>query len=149
MFDDLDDLYQDLILDHNRSPRNFRRLDAPTHHAHGHNPLCGDSILLHLKIEDGCIADVAFSGDGCAISKASASMMTEALMNKSVAESAALFSAFHQLITGRDDGDVALLGKLATFKGVREFPVRVKCATLCWQTLNAALTNSAAKISTE
>lgn len=149
MFDDLDDLYQDLILDHNRSPRNFGRLDEPTHHAHGHNPLCGDSILLHLKIENGHISDISFSGDGCAISKASASMMTEAVKNKSIHDSEQLFSAFHTLITSDSKVDEIFLGKLASLKGVREFPIRVKCATLGWQTLKAALANSTAKISTE
>lgn len=149
MFDDLDDLYQDLILDHNARPRNFGRLQAPTHHAHGHNPLCGDSILVHLLIADDTVQEISFSGDGCAISKASASMMTEALKNKSVDESSKIFSAFHQLITSNSDENEQLLGKLASLKGVREFPVRVKCATLAWQTFNAALTQSAAKISNE
>lgn len=149
MFDDLDDLYQDLILDHNRNPRNFRRLETPTHHAHGHNPLCGDSILLHLKIENECIIDIAFSGDGCAISKSSASLMTEALKGKSTDEAIHLFESFHRMILEEKDDESAVLGKLSSLKGVREFPVRVKCAMLAWQTLHAALTQSTAKISTE
>lgn len=134
---DLRDLYQSVILDHNKHPRNFGALEAPTAEADGHNPLCGDQLHLGLRVEDGRITDVCFQGEGCAISTASASVMTETIKGRTVDEVRALFTSFHDLVTGKGPGgDV---GKLAVFAGVAEFPVRVKCATLCWHTLMAAL----------
>jgi nitrogen fixation NifU-like protein len=131
------ELYQELILDHNRRPRNCGHLDHPDHCAVGHNPLCGDRITIELHVADGVIQDVRFEGAGCAISTASASLMTEAIKGRPVAEAKALFDRFHRLVTtGEGDGD---LGKLAAFAGVERFPVRVKCATLAWHTLLAAL----------
>ena len=140
---DLTDLYQQLILDHNRSPRNRRRIENAGRQAEGYNPLCGDRLTLYAKIEDGVVRDVGFIGSGCAISKASASMMTEAIKGKSVAEVEKIFRAFHGLVSEQDpeDGNAADLGKLVVFSGVRKFPVRVKCATLAWHTLRAALEN--------
>jgi nitrogen fixation protein NifU and related proteins len=136
---ELSDLYQEVILDHNKRPRNFRAIDAPTHHAEGYNPLCGDRLTLHVQVEGERIADVAFQGSGCAISKASASLMTDELKGRTVAEARALFERFHQVITTPPDQPVEELGKLAVLAGVREFPVRVKCASLAWHTLKAAL----------
>lgn len=148
--DDLRDLYQEVILDHNRRPRNFGSVDAPSHHADGHNPLCGDKISLTLKIADGTIENAMFNGSGCAISKASASLMTDAIKGKSVAEAEALFEAFHKMVTTpmSEEPDESAVGKLAVFSGVREFPARVKCASLAWHTLKAAL-SGAEIISTE
>jgi nitrogen fixation NifU-like protein len=136
---DLNDLYRDVIVDHNRSPRNFRRIAPADFSAEGYNPLCGDRLDITIKMRDGVIGDIAFEGTGCAISVASASLMTEALKGKTVAEAEALFTGFHTLVTGgqTDGGDG--LGKLAVLAGVRQYPSRVKCATLCWHTLNAAL----------
>ena len=138
---DLRELYQQVILDHNRSPHNFRKLEEPSRVAVGKNPLCGDQLLLYLKLEGDMIRDVAFEGSGCAISKASASLMTDSVKGKSVAEAEELFGRFHELLTGPPDVKAtgADLGKLAVFSGVREFPVRVKCATLAWHTLHSAL----------
>ncbi len=141
---DLKELYQEVILDHNKAPRNFRALPDADRTAVGHNPLCGDQLTVYLKIADGKISDLAFQGKGCAISKASASLMTEALKGKSVDEAESLFGKFHDLLTGPPDVKAEEritkgLGKLAVFSGVREFPVRVKCATLCWHTLKSAL----------
>jgi len=140
---ELRELYQELILDHGKSPRNRRALADADCCADGHNPLCGDRIRLYVKTEQGRIVDVAFEGSGCAISTASASMMSQALKGKTVYEVEALFKRFHDMVTGRDPLDDAetevALGKLAAFSGVREFPVRVKCATLAWHTLLAAL----------
>ena len=128
---DLRDLYQEVILDHSKRPRNFRCLDASTHEAKGHNPLCGDRLNLWLDVEGGNIKDIAFQGDGCAISKASASLMTEAVKGRPVAEARHLFDEFHHLLTDADEhAPPDDLEKLAVFTGVREFPVRVKCATL-------------------
>ncbi|MDP7040211.1 MAG: SUF system NifU family Fe-S cluster assembly protein [Myxococcota bacterium] len=140
---ELQELYQQLILDHNANPRHYGRLAECTHSAEGHNPLCGDQIFLELKIEDSCVSQVAFSGEGCAICKASSSLMTERLAGKSVSECKELFTLFHALATGEEDAaqDSAALGKLVVFSGVREFPMRVKCATLCWHTLMAAFEN--------
>lgn len=135
----LDDLYQTLILEHNKSPRNFRRLDHATGHAEGRNPLCGDHYDVWLKLEDDRIADVAFLGNGCAISKASASMMTQAIKGKSAAEARAMFERFHALVTTGSTEGGALPAKLEVFKGVRAFPIRVKCATLSWHAMKAAL----------
>jgi nitrogen fixation NifU-like protein len=144
------ELYQNVILEHNRSPRNFRRLDDATGSAEGVNPLCGDEVTVFVKIVDGVVCDVAFQGSGCAISRASASLMTQAVKGRSVAEVRRLFDGFHQLVTGEPNAsaDAAAhgqepgrdpLGKLAALGGVRVFPMRVKCATLAWHALNAAL----------
>jgi nitrogen fixation NifU-like protein len=135
----LDDLYQTLILEHNKSPRNFRRLEDATGHAEGRNPLCGDHFDVWLKVEDDRIADVAFLGNGCAISKASASMMTQAIKGKSAVEAREMFERFHALVTTGSTGGGALPSKLEVFKGVRAFPIRVKCATLSWHAMKAAL----------
>lgn len=149
---DLRDLYQQVILDHNRSPRNFRRLDDANRSAEGNNPLCGDVISLFVRLEDDTIADIAFQGSGCAISQASASLMTESVKGKTREEANQLFNAFHAMVTGRDEGsgkDPRRLGKLAAFQGVRQFPVRVKCANLPWHTLHAALERLTEPVSTE
>lgn len=148
---DLRHLYQEVILDHNRAPRNQKRLEKANHEADGFNPLCGDKIHLYLTVEGNAVKEVSFEGSGCAISTASASMMTEAIKGKALAEVKRIFSSFHQLVTGSDH-DLAgaeHLGKLAVFAGVREFPTRVKCATLAWHTLNAALENKQIPVSTE
>jgi len=139
--DDLRGLYQEVILDHNRRPRNFGAIASPTHHADGHNPLCGDKLSLTLTVENGTVVNAMFQGSGCAISKASASLMTDAIKGKSVAEAEALFEAFHKMVTTPMDQepDESAVGKLAVFSGVREFPARVKCASLSWHTLVAAL----------
>ena len=136
---ELSDLYQEVILDHNRRPRNFRVIEAPSHHAEGYNPLCGDRLDLFVTVEGDRIADVAFQGSGCAISKASASLMTDALKGRTVEEARQLFERFHRMVTTPPDVPVEDLGKLSVFAGVREFPVRVKCASLAWHTLKAAL----------
>jgi nitrogen fixation NifU-like protein len=148
---DLRELYQEVILDHSRHPRNARRPEGANRHAEGHNPLCGDKIAVYVRIESGLVADVGFDGNGCAISSASASMMTEALKGKTEAEVEALFEKFHDLVTGKTDPERAAgdLGKLAVFSGVREFPIRVKCATLAWHTLRAALDRREQPVSTE
>lgn len=135
---DIFDLYEELIIDHARSPRNFGMLPHKTHHARGHNPLCGDTIDLDMECRDGLITKIAFSGDGCAISKASASLMTENIVGKSEQQAYALFDDFHHMLT-TEDMSTQSLGKLEALKGVRQFPMRVKCATLCWHTLNLAL----------
>jgi len=147
--DALRELYQEVILDHSKNPRNFREIDNASHEAKGHNPLCGDRLVLYLLVEEGVIRDVAFQGAGCAISTASASMMTEALKGKTEAEAEKLFGSFHDLVTGKNEGSDDVLGKLAVFGGVRDYPVRVKCATLAWHTLNAALAKKEEAISTE
>jgi nitrogen fixation NifU-like protein len=136
---DLSDLYQEVILDHNKRPRNFRTIASPSHHAEGYNPLCGDRLKLYVNVADGVLTDVAFEGSGCAISKASASLMTDVLKGKTVAEANALFERFHRVVTTPPDQPVEELGKLSVLAGVREFPVRVKCASLAWHTLKAAL----------
>jgi nitrogen fixation NifU-like protein len=143
---DLDELYQTLILEHNKAPRNFRALASSTGHAEGRNPLCGDSFEIWVEVKDGIIADASFQGQGCAISKASASMMTTAIKGKSVAEATALFERFHQVVTGRTP-DVPgaksearqVLGCLSAFAGVSAFPIRVKCATLAWHAMMKAV----------
>jgi nitrogen fixation NifU-like protein len=147
---DLDELYQSLILDHNRSPRNFRRLAAPTGHAEGRNPMCGDVFDVDVRVEQGVIAEVGFTGQGCAISKASASMMTTAIKGKTLAEVQDLFRRFHEVATGRAPEDEVArtearraLGCLSAFSGVAAFPIRVKCATLAWHALMAAVTDTA------
>ncbi|MBI4527620.1 MAG: SUF system NifU family Fe-S cluster assembly protein [Deltaproteobacteria bacterium] len=138
---ELDDLYQEVILDHNRSPRNFRKLQDANRTADGYNPLCGDQITVYLKLEGNLIKDVTFQGSGCAISKASASMMTSSLKGKSVDEAEALFEKVHKMLKGELDGKVnpGDLGKLEVLSGVCNFPARVKCASLSWHTLHAAL----------
>ena len=146
---DLKELYRDVILDHNRNPRNFGRLDPPDAHADGHNPLCGDRLTVSLRMNGDRIEDVRFDGKGCAISTASASMMTEAVKGKSCGAVAALFDKVHSALTQQEAAVDPALGKLAALSGVREFPARVKCATLCWHTLNAALERGTATVSTE
>jgi nitrogen fixation protein NifU and related proteins len=148
---ELRDLYQQVILDHNRKPRNFRTLEGANRTAEGFNPLCGDQLTLYLKVEDGVIEEAAFQGSGCAISKASASMMTGSIAGKPAAEADALFHRVHAMLTADTNGDVdtQALGKLAVFAGVREFPSRIKCATLAWHTLQAALHGAATTVSTE
>jgi nitrogen fixation NifU-like protein len=138
---DLSDLYQEVILDHNRRPRNFHPLADASHRAEGYNPLCGDRLVLYLKVAGGRIEDVSFEGAGCAISKASASMMTDALKGRSIADANALFERFHRMVTTPPSQPVEDMGKLSALAGVREFPVRVKCASLAWHTLKAALSN--------
>jgi nitrogen fixation protein NifU and related proteins len=145
---DLSELYQEVILDHNKRPRNFRVLESPTHQAEGYNPLCGDRLNLFVRVDGERIAEVAFQGSGCAISKASASLMTDELKGRSVAEARELFEKFHRMVTTPPDAPVEDLGKLSVLAGVREFPVRVKCASLAWHTLKAALAREA-KASTE
>ncbi len=137
---DLRELYQEVILDHNKSPRNFHALPAPASKSEGYNPLCGDRLNLYLLLEDGCVKDIAFEGSGCAISKASASLMTAAVKGKSVREAEALFEKFHRVVSGKgSEEDLKSLGSLASLAGVSEFPARVKCATLCWHTLHSGL----------
>jgi len=143
----IDDLYQEVILDHSKRPRNFGSLENPSAHAEGFNPLCGDRLTLELKLDNGIVQDARFKGAGCAISVASASLMTEMLKGKTREEAEQLFDKFHQMLT--TDAAVPELGKLAVFSGVREFPARVKCATLAWHTLHAALQNSEERVSTE
>ncbi len=151
---DLRALYEEVILDHNRNPRNYpKKPEGCNCSAHGHNPLCGDEVQVHLRVEDGIIRDIGFEGHGCAISTASASLMTEALKGKSKGEAAALFEAFHNFLTvqGADesDEDADRLGKLTVLGGVKEFPMRVKCATLVWHTLQAALAHTEKLVTTE
>jgi len=147
---DLQDLYQELILDHGRRPRNFRALDGATGNAEGYNPLCGDKVKIFVKMDGDIVKDISFEGAGCAISTASASIMTETLKGKTRAQAEELFQTFHNLVTGRQAQlDAPELGKLAVFSGVSEFPIRVKCATLSWHTLRAALNGEGEVISTE
>ncbi|MFA5944012.1 MAG: SUF system NifU family Fe-S cluster assembly protein [Candidatus Thermoplasmatota archaeon] len=150
MDDALRDLYQDTILEHNKRPRNFRAVPDATAKQDGFNPLCGDRLTLYLKLDGDRIADVGFQGNGCAISTSSASMMTEAIKGKSVAEADRIFEGFRRLVTrAAPKPTKAEVGKLLVFSGVGEFPARVKCATLCWHTLEAALHGGRAKVSTE
>ena len=148
---DLRDLYQEVILDHNRRPHNFRRMDEADRVCEGFNPLCGDRLTLFLDLDGDVIKDVTFEGTGCAISRASASLMTDALKGRSVAEAQALFERFHELVTSPPEqpADTAGLGKLAVFSGVRDHPTRVKCAILSWHTLKAALGGAQTQVSTE
>jgi nitrogen fixation NifU-like protein len=146
---DLKELYRDVILDHNRHPRNFGVLAGSDAQANGHNPLCGDRLTVALRMNGERIEDIRFEGQGCAISTASASLMTEAVKGKDRAAIRALFDQVHALLTEQSAPAPASLGKLAALSGVREFPARVKCASLCWHTLNAALAHGAATISTE
>ena len=147
---ELSELYQQVILDHNKRPRNFRKIEPASHTAEGHNPLCGDQLTIYLNLEGDEVKDVAFEGSGCAISKASASMMTQAVKGKRKAEVEKLFQEFHSMVTGDldEEQEENELGNLMIFGGVREFPVRVKCATLPWHTLHAAL-NRQDLVSTE
>ncbi len=155
MSSELRDLYQEVILDHNRKPRNFRRLASPTRGAEGYNPLCGDRVTVEIELEGDVIRDIGFQGSGCAISRASASLMTADIKGKPVAEAEAAFARFRAMLTGRpavpadDPVATAQLGKLSVFEGVREFPSRIKCATLPWHTLHAALAGQAEPVSTE
>jgi nitrogen fixation protein NifU and related proteins len=138
----LSELYQEVILDHNRRPRNFHPIDHADRTQEGFNPLCGDRLTLYVKLDGDRIADVAFQGSGCAISKASASLMTEALKGKTVDEARALFDRFHEMITSAPETAPADMGKLSVLAGVREFPTRVKCASLAWHTLKAAVSDA-------
>ena len=147
---ELTDLYQEVILDHNRRPHNFRAIDAASAKQEGYNPLCGDRLTLYLTLDDEVIKDAAFQGSGCAISKASASLMTDAVKGKTVAEARELFEQFHAMITSDPDTPPADLGKLSVFAGVREFPTRIKCASLAWHTMKAAVAHETdAPVSTE
>ncbi|HXH50646.1 MAG TPA: SUF system NifU family Fe-S cluster assembly protein [Terriglobia bacterium] len=149
---DLKGLYQEVILDHSKKPRNYRVLEGADHHAEGYNPLCGDRVTVYVKVENGRISDLSFQGSGCAISTSSASLLTEALKGKTIEEADALFEKFHALVTGEANGNLAegaSLGKLAVFSGVAEFPVRVKCATLAWHTLRSALKGEEKTVTTE
>jgi nitrogen fixation protein NifU and related proteins len=146
---DLKELYRDVILDHNKRPRNFGRIEPSDAHAEGHNPLCGDRLTVWLRLKDDRIEDIRFEGKGCAISTASASLMTEAVKGKDRATVNELYHRIHSLLTQQDAMPDASLGKLAALSGVREFPARVKCASLCWHTLSAALERGAATVSTE
>jgi nitrogen fixation NifU-like protein len=142
------ELYQELILDHGRHPRNFRFPEGSNHSAEGKNPLCGDHVVVKAKVENGIIKEIGFQGSGCAISTAAASTMTEVVKGKAREEIDALFHDFHELVTGKSTGDADALGKLAAFSGLSEFPMRVKCATLAWHTLEAALRAEATDAST-
>ena len=148
---DLRELYQELIIDHSKRPRNFRVLEGADRKAEGFNPLCGDQVTVYLELDNGRIKNIGFQGKGCAISTASTSVMTETLKGKTLAEAEALFEIFHGLVTGKPPagGKAPELGKLAVFSGVSEFPARVKCATLAWHTLNAALKGAGEVVSTE
>jgi nitrogen fixation NifU-like protein len=149
---DLRELYQEVILDHSKKPRNFRAITDATHQADGHNRLCGDKLHVSLKVQEGKIVDVAFQGSGCAISTASASMMTDELRGKTVDEAMQLFKLFHEVVTTpatQEPEHVDDLGKLGVFSGVREFPVRVKCATLAWHTMQVAIKGEKKPATTE
>jgi nitrogen fixation protein NifU and related proteins len=148
---DLRDLYQEVILDHHKKPRNFHKLEHANRKADGFNPLCGDKLSVFIQIENEVVKDIGFVGTGCAISTASASMMTESLKGKTEAEAKAVFERFHQMVTNYSEPqpDPATLGKLAVFSGVREYPVRVKCATLAWHTMCAALEGTKETVATE
>jgi nitrogen fixation NifU-like protein len=146
---ELRELYQELILEHSRKPRNYHVLQAANHRAEGYNPLCGDHFTVYVDVQDGAISDIGFEGSGCAISKASASMMTQTLKGRTTTEAEAIFTKFHDLVTGHTSVDGHDLGKLAVFAGVSEFPLRVKCATLAWHALRAALKGEQEAVSTE
>jgi len=146
---ELQDLYQEIILDHYKRPRNFCAMECPNHQAEGRNPLCGDHVKVYLRIAGGRVEEISFQGGGCAICTASCSLMTEAVRGKSVAETAALFEGFHHMLTGVADEAGVDLGKLHAFEGVREYPVRVKCATLAWHTLKAAMDGGERPVTTE
>ena len=146
--DELRALYQEVILDHYKNPRNFGKLDPHDRGAEGYNPLCGDEVSVYLKMDGDVVEDVHFEGQGCAISTASASLMTEAVKGKTLAEAEEVFDGFHKLVTGEDTGD-AELGKLEILAGVRDYPVRIKCATLAWHALRSALADDGEAVSTE
>lgn len=146
---DLADLYRDVVVDHNRNPRNFGKLPGANRTAEGTNPLCGDRLHLYLDIEGDTVRDVRFEGQGCAISTASASLMSEAIKGRSVAQVQELFRGVHDMLTRHDAAPATGLGKLAALSGVREFPARVKCASLCWHALNAALARDTTPVTTE
>ena len=147
---ELSELYQQVILDHNKKPRNFRKLETANHSAEGFNPLCGDQLTVYLNLENDAVKEISFEGSGCAISKAAASMMTQAVKGKSKYQAEQLFNEFHAMVTGELDEEITpnQLGNLKVFSGVREFPVRVKCASLSWHTMRAAL-NKEHRVSTE
>lgn len=147
----VNDLYQELIRDHSRRPRNRRPLPEADHSAEGHNPLCGDHVTIHLKLADGIVQEATFEGSGCAISTASASLMTEAIKGQTLEQAKALFRKFHNLVTGEalETADGPDLGKLEVFSGVCQYPIRVKCATLAWHTMEAALENESQPVTTE
>ncbi len=150
MFDDLRDLYQEVIFDHNRNPRNVHVMEGADRKVEGFNPLCGDRLTLFLKMDGDKIIDASFQGSGCAISTASVSLMTEIIKGKTEAEAEELFKQFHEMTTGKEEEiNLEVIGKLAVLAGVREYPARVKCATLAWHTLDAALKNEQESISTE
>jgi nitrogen fixation NifU-like protein len=149
MSEQLRELYQEVILEHSKKPRNYRVLETANHKAEGYNPLCGDHFTVYLDIKDGAISDIGFQGSGCAISKASASMMTQMLKGRTTSEAEETFTKFHDLVTGHTGGDGQDLGKLAVFAGVSEFPLRVKCATLAWHALRAALHGEEQAVSSE
>lgn len=148
---DIKDLYQDIIVDHNRSPRNFRKMENANRSADGYNPLCGDKLTIFLKIENGIVEDVSFEGSGCAISIASASLMTQQIKGKTEEEANAIFNDFHEMVTDESDkmADFETMGKLAALAGVKQYPSRIKCATLCWHTLNAAIKRAEDIVATE
>ncbi len=145
----LENLYQQLIMDHGRRPRNFRAIEQPTHQLEGYNPLCGDRVTVYLKVENGRVTDAAFQGVGCAISTASASLMTETIKGKTEAEVEQLFEAFHAMVTGKPVHPGVTLGKLSALAGVAAYPVRVKCATLPWHTMKGALAGAGQPVTTE
>lgn len=147
---ELRDMYQEVILEHAKSPRNYRAMESPSNHAEGYNPLCGDRCSVFINTKDGVIQDISFEGSGCAISRASASMMTQSLKGKTLREAEEMFHGFHDLVTGQNgNGTQPDIGKLKVFAGVSEFPARVKCATLAWHTLQAALHGESAPVTTE
>jgi nitrogen fixation protein NifU and related proteins len=146
---ELRELYQEVILEHSKKPKNFRLLETANHKAEGFNPLCGDHFTVYVDVQEGSIADIGFQGSGCAISKASASMMTQMLKGKTETEAEGIFTRFHDLVTGHSAGNGQDMGKLAVFAGVSEFPLRVKCATLAWHALRAALKGDQDAVSTE
>jgi nitrogen fixation NifU-like protein len=150
MFDELRDLYQEVIFDHNRNPRNFRVMENADRQVEGFNPLCGDRLTLYLKMDGEVIKDASFQGSGCAISTASVSLMTEIIKGMTAQEAEELFKKFHEMTTGKDENlQLEAIGKLAVLAGVREYPARVKCATLAWHTLDAALKDQHAPVTTE
>ncbi len=146
---DLRDIYQEVILEHAKSPRNFHELGNPTNKAEGYNPLCGDRCTVYLTMQGSVIEDIAFQGSGCAISRASASMMTQSLKGKTASEAEELFQSFHRVVTGQNSNEHPEIGKLAVFSGVAGFPARVKCATLAWHTLQSALHGDREPVTTE
>ncbi len=146
---DLHGLYQEVILDHSKRPRNFRELAQANRQAKGYNPLCGDKVTIYIRLEGDRVSDISFQGSGCAISTASASILTESLKGKTLAEVENLFHSFHDLVTGKPSSEASTLGKLAVFSGVSDYPARVKCATLAWHTLRSALGGGNGVVSTE